>query len=90
MIRLALWVIVIGAILLAVDRVLIFMERLGWINYRRRGLSRPGTAYHALLLESIFNPGAENIVEVKYTEERQHDDSGEPPGPQNGDEEETD
>jgi hypothetical protein len=90
MMRLAFWAIVIAAILVAVDGVLLLLERHGWINYRRRGLSRPGTAYHALLLESIFNPGAENIVEVKYTEERQHDDSGEPPGPQNGDEEETD
>jgi hypothetical protein len=89
MMRVVLWAIVVVAILVAVDRVLIFMEWRGWINYRRRGLSRPGTAYHALLLESIFNPGAENIVEVKYKEEQQRDDSGEPPGLQNGDEEQT-
>lgn len=83
--RPALWVIVIIGTLVAVDRVLSVMERHGWINYRQRGLSRNGTAYHALLLESIFNPAAENIVEVKYAEERQHEDSGEPPGPRNGD-----
>jgi hypothetical protein len=76
---------VIAAILLTVDRVLLLMERRGWINYRHRGLSRPGTAYHALLLESIFNPAAKNIVEVKYAQEQEHDDSGEPPGPPRGD-----
>ncbi|MFQ5690713.1 MAG: hypothetical protein ACE5HQ_10625 [Gemmatimonadota bacterium] len=81
MIRLALWTVAVAAVLAAVDRVLLWMERKGWIHYRRRGLSRSGAAYHALLLESIFNPAAENIHEVKYAEEQEQDESGDPNRP---------
>lgn len=56
------------------------MERNGWINYRRRGLSRGGAAYHALVLQSIFSPGAEHLSQVVYEQEVQRDDSGDPPG----------
>lgn len=62
-----------------VDRFLLRIERLGWINYRRRGLSRPGAAYHALQLESVFNPAAEHVVEAKYADQEKGAESGEPP-----------
>lgn len=51
------------------------MERNGWINYRRGR-----TAYHALILQSIFSPGAEHLSQVVYEQEVQRDDSGDPPG----------
>ena len=73
---LALWALLGLAFLWLVDRVLLWLERRGWINYRRRGLSRSGAAYHGVLLESIFNPAAENLIEAKYVEEVEEDDSG--------------
>lgn len=67
--------------LLVLDRLLLLMERRGWIHYRRNGLSRGGASYHTLQLSSIFNPGMQAVIEAKYEEEEQQDESGEPPGP---------
>ena len=83
--RLGLWIIAIGALLVLLDQALLWMERSGWINYRRRGLSRSGAAYHGLVLESIFNPGAENLLEVKYTQEQEQDESGDTNRPERDD-----
>jgi hypothetical protein len=70
-----------GVVLLGVlDRVLLWLEARGWINYRRRGLGRGGATYHALELQSMFNPGAREVMEAKYGEEEEEDESGAPPG----------
>ena len=79
----ALWALGILGALLLLDRLLLRLERKGWINYRRRGLSRSGAAFHALILQSIFSPGAEHLVEVQYQQVEEHDDSGDPP-PEDG------
>ena len=71
-----LWSIAVLAVVWAVDRALLWMEGNGWINYRRRGLSWSGAAYHALLLESIFNPGAAAIIEIKYADEKEQAENG--------------
>ena len=34
------------------------------------------------LLESIFNPGAENLMKAKYVEEREEAESGDPNRPE--------
>ncbi|NIM49272.1 MAG: hypothetical protein GTN78_19835 [Gemmatimonadales bacterium] len=78
------WSLAILAILVLVDRLLLRLESRGWINYRRRGLSRSGAAYHSLTLQSIFNPGAEHVKEIKYQEVREQDESGDPPAPEAG------
>ncbi len=73
-----LWSIAVLAVVWAVDRALLWMEGNGWINYRRRGLSWSGAAYHGLLLESIFNPAAAAIIEIKYADEKEQAESGDP------------
>jgi len=80
MLDIVLWTSGVLVLLLVADRSLLRMERNGWINYRRRGLSRGGAAYHALVLQSIFSPGAEHLSQVVYEQEVQRDDSGDPPG----------
>jgi hypothetical protein len=72
---------VITAVLLIVDRVLLVLESRGWLNYRRAGLSRGAAAYHTLELSSAFNPGFEEVIEVKYAVDKHEDDSGAPPAP---------
>jgi hypothetical protein len=74
------WVVGALALLAAGDRLLLRLERKGWINYRRRGLNRSGAAFHALELQSIFSPGAEHLAEVRYAQQAERDDSGDPPG----------
>lgn len=76
-----LWSIAVLAVVWAVDQALLWMEGNGWINYRRRGPSRSGAAYHGLLLESIFNPGAEAIIEIKYADQKEQAESGDPNRP---------
>ena len=75
------WLVVglVAGVLL--DRLLLRAEARGWINYRRRGLSRGGAAYHTLTLHSIFHPGAEHLQEVRYQQVEERDDSGDPPPP---------
>lgn len=80
MVKWLLWALA-GVILLGVlDQLMLWLEARGWINYRRRGLSRGGATYHALELQSMFNPGAREVMEVKYGEEEEQDESGAPPG----------
>lgn len=73
--------IAITLVLLMLDRVLLVLESRGWLNYRRRGLSRGAATYHTLELSSAFNPGFQEVMEVKYAVDRHEDDSGGPPTP---------
>ena len=74
------WVAVSLGAIWALDRVLLWVEARGWINYRRHGLSRGGATYHALELQSIFNPSTREVMEVKCGEQEEVDESGAPPG----------
>jgi hypothetical protein len=75
------WIIATGTAVFVADRGLLWVESRGWINYRRTGLNRGAATYHLLHLSSIFNPGMEEVIEVKYGQEQQEDESGDPPGP---------
>jgi len=80
MLRIGVILLVVLGVMWVLDHILLRLERQGWINYRRRGLSRPGTAFHALYLESIFNPRAEHVIEAKYSQQREDAESGGPLG----------
>lgn len=72
---------VLGIVLLAaLDRILLRLESAGRINYRRKGVSKGAAAYHSLELQSIFEPGAEHVMEVRYGEEEQEDEQGDSRG----------
>ena len=73
--------IVTVAALLAIDRLLLFVESKGWINYRRHGLHWGAASYYTLQLSSTFDPGFQEVVEVKYFASEERDDSGGPPTP---------
>jgi hypothetical protein len=72
---------VITVVLLILDRVLLALESQGWLNYRRVGLSRGAATYHTLELSSAFDPGFEEVMDVKYAAEKHEDDAGGPPAP---------
>jgi hypothetical protein len=63
----------------ALDRALLHLEKRGWINYRRNGFSRGAAAYHALELQTIFDPGTQQVIEIGYEQRQQEDESGDPP-----------
>ena len=62
------------AALAAVDQLFLWMERRGWIYWRRRKPDPRG----ALLgpIDNVFNPAHEHVVEQQETEERLADIQG--------------
>ena len=62
------------AALAAVDQLLLWMERRGWIYWRRRKRDPSG----ALLgpIDNVFNPAHEHVIEQQETEERLADIQG--------------
>jgi hypothetical protein len=76
-----LWVLLIVVLGGALDWALLRFEESGWINYRRNGVSRGAMAYHMLELQTIFNPAAQQVIEIRYEQREQEDESGDPPPP---------
>lgn len=62
------------AALAGVDQLLLWMERRGWIYWRRRKHDPRG----ALLgpIDNVFNPAHEHVIEQQETEERLADIQG--------------
>ena len=79
MLKWLLWGAVLILIAVAADRVLLWLERRGWIYYRRTRGVRGRAMYHAQELDSIFNPGMQHVQEAHHREEEEEDESGEPP-----------
>ena len=77
--RVALWILVAIAALLAVDRLLLFLEARGWIFYRRTKGKRGGAMFHTLEMQSVFDPGARHAQEIIVEEQEEQDESGDPP-----------
>jgi hypothetical protein len=69
---------VLISLLAVLDWLLLRAEARGWINYRRNGLSRPGAIYHVLELQSVFDPGIRQVIEISYEERKIRDHAGDP------------
>ena len=76
----------VGALALAalalwlVDRLLLWMERRGWIYWRRSNHRTTVTVGNALLeIQSFVNPGAREVIEARRREESEESESGDPP-----------
>jgi len=73
------------AALAVVDRLLLWMERRGWVYYRNsKGAGRGAVGYHMLEMSSVFDPSHKVVQEIQVMEQKQVDDSGDPLGPQSG------
>ena len=62
------------AALAAVDQLLLWMERRGWIYWRRRKRDPRGALLG--LIDNVFNPVHEHVIEQQETEERLADLQG--------------
>lgn len=67
------------AAFVAADRLLLWCESRGWIYYRRNGLRRGAATYHLLEMSSVFDPGFQQIMELRTEERELQDESGDPP-----------
>ena len=72
--RLLVAAVAVIAALAAVDQLFLWMERCGWIYWRRRKRDPRG----ALLgpIDTVFNPAHEHVVEQQETQERLADIQG--------------
>ena len=73
--RLLVAVLVLMTALAAVDQLFLWMERRGWIYWRRRKRD-PRDALLGLI-DNVFNPAHEHVVEQQETQERLADIQGE-------------
>jgi hypothetical protein len=76
----ALWVVGLAVGLFILDRALLFIEGRGWIYYRRTKAGRGASTYHLLEWTSVLDPSQRQVMELRVSEEKQEDESGDPPG----------
>ena len=76
LLRVASWIAGTVAVLFALDRVLLWAERRGWIYYRTHRPVRGASLYHLNELSQMLT--GSGIPEVR--EEVQQDESGDPRG----------
>jgi hypothetical protein len=77
------WGVALVAAALALDRLALWMERRGWIYWRRRRATSGARSSALLSLHALLEPEREHLVEVQRQEAviGEEDDSGEgPPG----------
>ena len=79
MTKLILWSIAVAAALFLFDRLFLWMESRGWLYYRRTRSRGGASLYHFMQIHKIYNPEIQEVIEIKYGEEQQEDESGEPP-----------
>lgn len=79
MLESAVWIVAAVAAVLGLDRLLLRAESRGWIRYRRSGLGRGASIYHLLEIHSIYDPRIKQVIEAKFGEEAEEDETGEPP-----------
>jgi hypothetical protein len=75
------WASGVALALYLLDRLGLWMERHGWIYYRKsRGMTtRAGNAF--LELHSMLEPEKKHVAEIKQTQRKTQVPSGEPPTP---------
>jgi hypothetical protein len=76
------WLILaVGAVLVLVglDRVGLWMERRGWLYYRRVKPSSSSLGNALLELQSILEPSKQHVIEARLEEHDEQADSGDPP-----------
>ncbi|RLP09530.1 hypothetical protein [Propionibacterium australiense] len=76
------WVPVVAAAALVIDRLLLAMEARGWIYYRTRS-ARRGAAAVVLPFDEVFHPSSHVLVAERQSSEVRaaQQDSGDGPGP---------
>jgi hypothetical protein len=71
------WGVLVGLLLVGLDRLARWMEDRGWIYYRKSGgnSTRMGNAF--LELQSMFEPGRKHVIVARQEARKKTDDSGE-------------
>ena len=79
--KISLWIAAAGLILFLLDKLFLWMERRGWIYYRKKKPSRSSLGNAFLEVQSFLEPSKKIMVEVKKDEKKEQAESGDPPQP---------
>ena len=80
----ALWVaggiLAIGIALFLLDRLLLWMERKGWVYWRKTTRSTgPGVGNALLEIQSLVEPSAQHVLELRQEVKEESPEPGDPP-----------
>ena len=79
MLEVLLWLAAVMIGLWSLHRLALWAEARGWIYYLRRKAS-PGTAASAFLeVQSLLDPGNKHVIESRFEDHSEEENSGEPP-----------
>ncbi|MGQ9801988.1 MAG: hypothetical protein ACUVRL_10050 [Candidatus Saccharicenans sp.] len=71
------WILAVIGFLLALDRLLLYLEIKGWIYYRRKK-PNPGSVGNVCLeIQQLLEPSKKYVIQVKKEEKKEQQESGE-------------
>lgn len=74
MLQIFLWILVVIAALIALDRLFLWMEEKGWLYYRKKKSS--SGAGDIFLGGNVFDPGAKHLMEARQEKTQDEDEDG--------------
>jgi len=81
MLKIFLWLLLVAVAVFALDRLLLYMEKRGWIYYRKKKPSSSALSNACLEIQQLLEPSKKYVVEVKKDEKKQQAEAGDlPPG----------
>lgn len=79
MLKVILWMAGGIAVLLLLDRLLLYAERRGWIYYRKKKPSSSALSHACLEVQQLLEPSKKYIVQIKNDERRNQQEAGDLP-----------
>ncbi|HNS06050.1 MAG TPA: hypothetical protein PLB50_04570 [Candidatus Saccharicenans sp.] len=81
MLKIFLWLLLVAVAVFALDRLLLYMEKRGWIYYRKKKPSSSALSNACLEIQQLLEPSKKYVVEIKKDEKKQQAEAGDlPPG----------
>jgi len=73
-------ILAIGIALVLLDRLLLWMERKGWVYWRKTTRSTgPGVGNALLEIQSLVEPSARHVLELRREVKEESPEPGDPP-----------
>ncbi|HEU0093268.1 MAG TPA: hypothetical protein VFS78_14220 [Vicinamibacteria bacterium] len=75
------WMLIGAVAFYGLHRCALWMERRGWIYYRKRHGSSGGLGTALLEMQAILEPSKRHVLEIRRSEDVADEDSSDPPKP---------
>jgi len=79
MLKIFIWLLLLAAAIFACDRLFLYMEKRGWIYYRKKKPSSSALSNACLEVQQLLEPSKKYVVEVKKDEKKQQAEAGDLP-----------